>query len=727
MTELSALLRGLSEEAVWRLEEACCGFEDAWLAGRRPRLEDFLAGSGGDGRLVLLRELLRLEVSYRRQAGEGPTWEEYQTRFPEASAVLEEAFASLPCAEDQPLAPEPPSASPEQTGPELLPPTTDEDRAGGNGQANGPEGPGDATPSRYRRLRFHAAGNLGEVSLAEDTELHRKVALKEIKPEHAQRPEFRGRFVLEAEVTGRLEHPGVVPVYGLGAYPDGRPYYAMRFVRGETLAVAIARFHERTPVRFDALEFRGLLGRFVAVCQAVAYAHSRGVLHRDLKPGNIMLGPYGETLVVDWGLAKVVGQPGAEGAIAEEEDRLHPGGDGGAATAAGAVVGTPAFMSPEQARGEGDALGPAADVYGLGATLYALLTGRAPFGGPVVEVLAQVQRGAWRPARQVNGAVPAALEAVCGKALALRPEERYGSALELAGDVEHWLADEPVGAYREPLGARLRRWARRHPRKVTAAVVLLLATVVGLTVGTVLLEQRKREAQHNFQAAQEAVDKCLNGVSETFLLDEPAMQPMRHELLLQAEELGRQWLERYPGDLRAGKQYAKTLRLLGELYGQVRGWDREKEGIALVHRALNRYEDLLRKAPEDREVRLGLAHARHALADLQMQKRAFKDGEKEVNRAISLLERLRDEEPENEHFRGQLAWSYNLRAMAEWYRGDVESALEDNKKALDNVEYSLNASKLQLIHRSMTPGEPGIFLARHFGPALSERTCDQAA
>ena len=167
--------------------------------------------------------------------------------------------------------------------------------------------PTEAGP-RYRVLRPHAEGGLGEVFVAEDQELHREVALKEIKKEYAREEVSRGRFVQEAEITGGLEHPGIVPVYGLGTYADGRPFYAMRFIKGDNLKAAIERFHATEPVRFDSLEFRQLLGRFVDVCQAVAYAHSRGVLHRDLKPGNIMLGKFGETLVVDWGLAKVVGR-----------------------------------------------------------------------------------------------------------------------------------------------------------------------------------------------------------------------------------------------------------------------------------------------------------------------------------------------------------------------------------------------------------------------------------
>ena len=149
--------------------------------------------------------------------------------------------------------------------------------------------------------------------MARDEELHREVALKQILDRHADDPHSRARFLVEAEITGKLEHPGVIPVYGLGHDPSGRPFYAMRLVKGESLKEAVARFHRaegpgRDP-RERALALRRLLGRFIAVCNTIAYAHSRGVIHRDLKPGNVLLGPFGETLVIDWGLAKVVGRP----------------------------------------------------------------------------------------------------------------------------------------------------------------------------------------------------------------------------------------------------------------------------------------------------------------------------------------------------------------------------------------------------------------------------------
>jgi formylglycine-generating enzyme required for sulfatase activity/tRNA A-37 threonylcarbamoyl transferase component Bud32 len=365
----------------------------------------------------------------------------------------------------------------------------------------------DAWSPRFRILRPHAKGGLGEVFVARDVELNRQVALKEIQIQHADRPDSRARFLLEAEITGALEHPGIVPVYGLGHYPDGRPFYAMRFVRGDNLADAIKRYHHpETPSRDLAargVEFRKLLGRFVDVCNAVAYAHSKGVLHRDLKPDNVMLGKYGETLVVDWGLAKAIGQP--DPTLPADEEAVTPSSGGtGLETLPGKALGTPRFMSPEQAAGDLDRLGPASDVYSLGATLYAVLTGRPAFEDRDVGVVLQkVLRGEFPLPRQVNREVPRALEAVCLKAMALRPEDRYATPRALADDVEKWLADAPVSAYREPWTTRARRWAARHH---TAVMATAAAALVGLAAGGYLLYDARLRAAQRLTAARDRVD-----------------------------------------------------------------------------------------------------------------------------------------------------------------------------------------------------------------------------
>jgi serine/threonine protein kinase/Tfp pilus assembly protein PilF len=393
---------------------------------------------------------------------------------------------------------------------------------------------------RYRLERFHARGGLGEVYVAYDETLHREVALKRIRGEPAGDTDSLSRFVVEAEVTGRLEHPGVVPVYGLGEDSEGRPFYAMRFVRGETLHDAAQRFHERdTPDREPGertLALRQLLAQFVAVCNAVAYAHSRGILHRDLKPANVLLGPYGETLVVDWGLAKQTRT--AEGAESAEEEKgagicplssSAPSASSAVSspdTLPGQSIGTPGFMSPEQAAGAWDRVGPASDIYSLGATLYFLLTGKSPFPtGGVAERLFRAQMGHFPQPRRVKSSVPAALDAVCQKALALQPADRFATALELAADVEHWLAAEPVSAYPEPWPLRLRRWARRHPAVLAAVAALVLTALAGLALGLAAVRAEQRLTLAERDRAEEASGRATAqaaraGALNQFLLED---------------------------------------------------------------------------------------------------------------------------------------------------------------------------------------------------------------
>jgi serine/threonine protein kinase len=394
----------------------------------------------------------------------------------------------------------------------------------GNPNRTLPEPP--AARPRFRILRPHAKGGLGEVFVAHDDELNRPVALKEIQTRHAGNRDSRGRFLLEAEITGRLEHPGIVPVYGLGTYADGRPFYAMRFIEGQDLREAIERFHGADKPGRDAGErriaFRELLGRFVDVCNSVAFAHNKGVLHRDLKPGNVMLGKYGETLVVDWGLAKAAGQKDDATAAGSEAMQPRSGSDV-TPTQHGSALGTPAYMSPEQAAGRLDKLGTASDVYSLGATLYTILTGQPPVtGADVGEVLRKVQRGEIAPAGQVKPGAPAALDAISRKAMSLEPGDRYASALELAADVEHWLADEPVAAWREPWSVRAGRWVRRHQPLVAGAAALFLAAMPLCVViavnsnaarqraerdGRAILEQ-KEAAESNAEAARLAENEA---------------------------------------------------------------------------------------------------------------------------------------------------------------------------------------------------------------------------
>jgi serine/threonine protein kinase len=317
-------------------------------------------------------------------------------------------------------------------------------------------------PSRYRLTRVHKEGGLGRVWLARDGDLNRDVALKVIKPGKAGSPELRRRFLQEAQITGQLEHPNIVPVYELGHAPDnGEPFYAMKLVRGRTLAAAVAEHHRaRGGGPPDPGGRRRLLGDFVGVCNAVAYAHARGVLHRDLKPANVVLGKFGEVLLLDWGLAKVLGGAAPEEDVAPVVLSAQAQAD---ATSLGALLGTPAYMAPEQADRRLDLVDKSTDVYGLGTILFEILTGRPPHTGSDTDAICrQIIDGDSPRARLVESTVPAALDAICSRAMAKAQAERYSSAAALAEAVQGWLADEPLEAYRG-IVTDLEKLARQHP------------------------------------------------------------------------------------------------------------------------------------------------------------------------------------------------------------------------------------------------------------------------
>ena len=368
---------------------------------------------------------------------------------------------------------------------------------------------------RFRILRFHREGGLGRVYVARDEELGREVALKEIRPDKVHEGDLRGRFVLEAEINGGLEHPGIVPVYGLGTYGDGRPFYAMRFVEGDSLKEAIEAYHQAHPQPDgSAVEFRKLLSRFIDVCDAIAFAHSKGVLHRDLKPHNVMLGRFGETLLIDWGLAKAIGRSEPAGPDGSGEATLVPPSGSGHSPTLG-VLGSPRYMSPEQAAGAVESLGPATDVFGLGAILFALLTGEPPVQeGAIEDVLDRARRGVIRFPRSLNPNIPRAMEAICVKALAAEPKGRYPSARALAEDIERWLADEPVAVWSEPWPARLARWGRRHRPLMATALAILGTGTIGLAAGLAVVNAEKNRTELARQAEAKERGRAEAGEKE---------------------------------------------------------------------------------------------------------------------------------------------------------------------------------------------------------------------
>ncbi len=542
------------------LEDAINRFEDAWQQGGRPAIDDHLGGDEGRG--ALLVELVHVDLEYRLKAGEPARVEDYLGRHPDLGRDRQ-AFLDLLAAEWRLRLRRDPSVNVEEyeerfpgcrtelMGTATFPLSGEQQLA--DGTVNEALVGDAVTQSRYRVLRTYARGGLGEILAACDEDLHREVALKRLQPRRAHDADSRSRFLREAEITGRLEHPGVVPVYGLGQAADGSPVYAMRLIRGETLQEAADRFHRADGPGDRSREFRQLLSRFLSVCNTAAYGHSRGVVHRDLKPGNILLGSYGETVVVDWGLARTAaseadGTPPLDPVIASLDAELTQAGD---------VIGTPAYMSPEQADGRRDRIGPASDIYSLGATLYVLLTGRPPFGpGQVSDILEKVRRSDFPRPRQVKKDIAPALEAICLKAMAQRSEQRYGTALALAADLEQWLAGEPVGAWREPSGVRVRRWVARHGTLVTAAAVALAAGAVLAVVTAFWFAAADRaQASDDREAAAHELAEVRRGELE---------RADRERYFFQVAGADQEWW---------ADRFAPAALLLSECPLRLRGWE----------------------------------------------------------------------------------------------------------------------------------------------------------
>jgi serine/threonine-protein kinase len=283
---------------------------------------------------------------------------------------------------------------------------------------------------RYRSEAILGVGGMGEVRLCRDAIIGRDVALKQMLPEVRDRGRARSRFTREALVQARLEHPSIVPVYDVGlADPEG-PWFTMKRIRGRALESVLERMHDATTG--VALSRRRLLTAFVQVCLAVDYAHGRGVIHRDLKPGNVMLGEFGEVHVLDWGLAKVLGESQGDRPLDLSESAED-------ATLAGSLMGTPGYMSPEQARGEVDEIGPRSDVYALGAILFEILTGERLHRETGTIALLTATMGGVESARFQREDIPPELAEVCARATATRTEDRLASARELADAVERYL------------------------------------------------------------------------------------------------------------------------------------------------------------------------------------------------------------------------------------------------------------------------------------------------
>ncbi len=486
---------------------------------------------------------------------------------------------------------------------------------------------------RFRNLVKHAVGGLGVVYFAEDIQLNRHVAVKKIKEELVGQEPIRQRFNREAELTGQLEHPCIVPIYALGTDSWGEPFYAMKFIRGEDLETNIRHFHQllrEHKVRFNSSQLRQLLRRFIDICNAIEYAHGQGILHRDLKPVNVMLGKFGETLVVDWGLAKSTKRKSDADDSEQRNNATSPTSDAasdspGAATAYGSVVGSRPYASPEQLKGELDKLSISTDVYSLGAILFQIIVGRAPVQNTdkIENILEEIKSLQKTRLNELQPEIPEPLAYICLKALSFDPKARFASVADLRDGVQCWLDDQAVPGMRESFVAKAGRWFRVHQTLAAAGLV----GVVSLALLLGVMYQAKQ-----IQLAQERTHRGETEIFNRELLRNGAklardrgqfrqaaknMQALRSEVSLSeeeelllvrdlfcAEEVGLAWKEIQL--LERSKLSPKGTAEFDLLFGDMQLLTRtDKQGFASIKNAIE--SELLRPAD--------LAYAKALVAD----------------------------------------------------------------------------------------------------------------
>lgn len=701
MNSLDPDFEKLSIEQISKIDALCCEYERERKQGKNVTIESFVQRSTPDVRDTLECELIQIELEILDAWDQLHTLPDLEQRFPAHIEQLRLKTSELtqrsePCTEQAETHGHSAAAGSTLNEAKETRPLSDE--------ATEPSG-NDAHTPRFHILRNLAEGGIGTVYVAFDRDLRREVAIKELKRKFTHDQAVAYRFEREASVTGNLEHPNIVPIYATGKRSDGRPYYAMRLIRGKSMAAFIADMHAQKlpPEELPSSPLcRDLILRFVTVCRAIGFAHSRGIIHRDLKPSNIMLGDFGETLVVDWGLARSLSDSSSPLlSLPLETQNIF---ESDQQTMAGTVVGTPGYMSPEQANGNTADVSPASDVYSLGATLFHLLTNEVPFVHTGMQSAPKNAPPSLASSNNRNtevfvgsGEIPTSFErllhrhklppqlrAICLRSMQFEPTKRYSSAELLANDLEAWLLGDPIAALPESAWQQLKRWAKRHPAIVASTMVGLLISVLALGITLSLLANKNealsqsyareqlasQEAEKNAKVAEEQSIEALAqrervlGILKTFLFDVQegladipgGAAVQRNVLATVLKQLGEVSRE-FVGDREAQHSNAMALVELADLFSRVGstdieldlpGWDKTK--LSPLEAASTLYQEALKieqniadsnKAQTRRAIPLILSKRAEILVQLADTPNAIKQFEE----AISAQKGLWKEEP----------------------------------------------------------------------------------